>query len=172
MPRDAKTVKTILESMGVTRFEPRVINQFLDLWYRYVVDVLGDAQTYAEHAGKAAIDCDDVKLAIQSRVNSSFQQPPPRELLVDLAKARNSIPLPKIIGTHGISLPPEADTLIYPNYQLNVPTRTTFRDMDDDIEWEDDDDKEDGGKEVVQPTHLQDSGRKVSFSITGKDSKP
>lgn len=80
MPRDAKTVKTILESMGVTRFEPRVINQFLDLWYRYVVDVLGDAQTYAEHAGKAAIDCDDVKLAIQSRVNSSFQQPPPREV--------------------------------------------------------------------------------------------
>ena len=80
MPRDAKMVKTILESMGVTRFEPRVINQFLDLWYRYVVDVLGDAQTYSEHAGKTAIDCDDVKLAIQSRVNSSFQQPPPREV--------------------------------------------------------------------------------------------
>jgi transcription initiation factor TFIID subunit 9B len=80
IPRDAKMVKTILESMGVTRFEPRVINQFLDLWYRYVVDVLGDAQTYSEHAGKPAIDCDDVKLAIQSRVNSSFQQPPPREV--------------------------------------------------------------------------------------------
>lgn len=80
IPRDAKMVMTILESMGVTRCEPRVINQFLDLWYRYVVDVLGDAQTYSEHAGKPAIDCDDVKLAIQSRVNSSFQQPPPREV--------------------------------------------------------------------------------------------
>lgn len=168
IPRDAKMVKTILESMGVTRCEPRVINQFLDLWYRYVVEVLGDAQTYSEHAGKPAIDCDDVKLAIQSRVNSSFQQPPPREMLVDLAKARNSIPLPKIIGGYGISLPPEVDTLIYPNYQLILPTRPSFPDMDNDIEWDDDDDKDEAAKEPVQPTHLQDHGRKVSFSIAGK----
>jgi transcription initiation factor TFIID subunit 9B len=80
LPRDAKLVKSILRSMGVEHHEPRVVNQFLDLWYRYVVDVLGDAQTYSEHAGKTAIDCDDVKLAIQSRVNFSFSQPPPREV--------------------------------------------------------------------------------------------
>jgi transcription initiation factor TFIID subunit 9B len=72
LPRDAKLVKSILRSMGVEHHEPRVVNQFLDLWYRYVVDVLGDAQTYS--------DCDDVKLAIQSRVNFSFSQPPPREV--------------------------------------------------------------------------------------------
>jgi hypothetical protein len=93
------------------------------------------------------------------------------QLLVDLAKARNSIPLPKIIGGYGISLPPEVDTLIYPNYQLNVPTRTSFADMDNDIEWEDDDDKEETVKEAAQPTQLQDSGRKVSFSIAGKGPK-
>lgn len=80
MPRDAKIVKTLLKSMGVDEYEPRVVHQFLELWYRYVVDVLTDAQVYSEHAGKAAIDCDDVKLAIQSKVNFSFSQPPPREV--------------------------------------------------------------------------------------------
>lgn len=80
MPRDAKIVKSLLKSMGVEDYEPRVIHQFLELWYRYVVDVLTDAQVYSEHAGKSAIDCDDVKLAIQSKVNFSFSQPPPREV--------------------------------------------------------------------------------------------
>lgn len=81
LPRDAKIVKSLLKSMGVEDYEPRVIHQFLELWYRYVVDVLTDAQVYSEHAGKAAIDCDDVKLAIQSKVNFSFSHPPPREVI-------------------------------------------------------------------------------------------
>ncbi|CAK9221272.1 unnamed protein product [Sphagnum troendelagicum] len=182
LPRDAKLVKSILRSMGVEHHEPRVVNQFLDLWYRYVVDVLGDAQTYSEHAGKTAIDCDDVKLAIQSRVNFSFSQPPPRETLVELAKARNSIPLPKIIGSPGIALPPELDTLIAPNYQLAVPTRT-FPEMEEDETERKGDaknskDKATAAKDVVsgptQPTHLQKSdqdGHKVSFSLAGKRPK-
>ena len=81
LPRDAKIVKSLLKSMGVDDYEPRVINQFLELWYRYVVDVLTDAQVYSEHASKPAIDCDDIKLAIQSKVNFSFSQPPAREVI-------------------------------------------------------------------------------------------
>ncbi|XP_016490246.1 transcription initiation factor TFIID subunit 9 [Nicotiana tabacum] len=120
LPRDAKIVKTLLKSMGVDDFEPRVVHQFLELWYRYVVDVLSDAQVYSEHAGKAAIDSDDIKLAIQSKVNFSFSQPPPREVLLELARNRNKIPLPKSIAGPGVSLPPEQDTLINPNYQLAI----------------------------------------------------
>lgn len=82
LPRDAKIVKTLLKSMGVDQYEPRVVHQFLELWYRYVVDVLTDAQVYSEHAGKSTIDSDDVKLAIQSKVNFSFSQPPPREVIM------------------------------------------------------------------------------------------
>uniref|UniRef100_A0A5B7BNX9 Putative transcription initiation factor TFIID subunit 9 n=1 Tax=Davidia involucrata TaxID=16924 RepID=A0A5B7BNX9_DAVIN len=123
LPRDAKIVKTLLKSMGVEDYEPRVVHQFLELWYRYVVDVLTDAQVYSEHAGKAAIDCDDVKLAIQSKVNFSFSQPPPREVLLELARSRNKIPLPKSIAGPGIPLPPEQDTLISPNYQLAIPKK-------------------------------------------------
>ena len=80
LPRDAKIVKTLLKSMGVDDYEPRVVHQFLELWYRYIVDVLSDAQVYSEHAAKPTIDCDDVKLAIQSKVNFSFSQPLPREV--------------------------------------------------------------------------------------------
>ncbi|KAL8488987.1 hypothetical protein ACS0TY_025049 [Phlomoides rotata] len=107
MPKDAKIVKELLKSMSVDEYEPRVVNQFLELWYRYVADVLTDAQVYSEHAGKSTIDSGDVKLAIQSKVNSSFSQPPPREVLLELAKSRNKIPLPKSITGPGIPLPPE-----------------------------------------------------------------
>ncbi|KAK4373544.1 hypothetical protein RND71_008928 [Anisodus tanguticus] len=120
LPRDAKIVKTLLKSMGVDDYEPRVVHQFLELWYRYVVDVLSDAQVYSEHAGKASIDSDDIKLAIQSKVNFSFSQPPPREVLLELARNRNKIPLPKSIAGPGVPLPPEQDTLINPNYQLAI----------------------------------------------------
>ncbi|KAL2611269.1 hypothetical protein R1flu_022961 [Riccia fluitans] len=172
-PRDAKLVKSILELMGVQKYELRVVNQFMDLWYRYVVDVLGDAQLYSEHAGKQSIDCDDVKLAIQSRINFSFTQPPSRETLLELAKVRNSIPLPKIIGGPGVALPLEQDSLIAPTYQLDIPTKSfpfTEDEMDmDDEDWsKPDSDKETSGS---QPTNLQKSeqdGRKVSFSIGAK----
>ncbi|KAL6495956.1 Transcription initiation factor TFIID subunit 9 [Orobanche gracilis] len=123
MPRDAKVVKELLKSMSVEDYEPRVVNQFLEFSYRYVVDVLTDAQVYSEHAGKSMIDSDDVKLAIQSKVNFSFSQPPPREVLLELARSRNKVPLPKSIAGPGIPLPPEQDTLISPNYQLAIPKR-------------------------------------------------
>ncbi|KAF5193259.1 Transcription initiation factor tfiid subunit [Thalictrum thalictroides] len=33
LPRDAKIVKSLLKSMGVREYEPRVIHQFFELWY-------------------------------------------------------------------------------------------------------------------------------------------
>lgn len=84
LPRDAKIVKSLLRSMGVEEHEPRVVHQFLELWYRYVVDILTDAQVYSEYAGKGTIDSDDTKLAIQSKANSSFSKPPSREVLAPL----------------------------------------------------------------------------------------
>ncbi|KAI3682142.1 hypothetical protein L2E82_50175 [Cichorium intybus] len=71
LPRDANILKTLLKSMGVDHYEQRVVHQFLELWYRYVVDVLTDAQEYSEHAGKSTIDSDDVKIAIQSKSTSA-----------------------------------------------------------------------------------------------------
>ncbi|KAG9445083.1 hypothetical protein H6P81_016423 [Aristolochia fimbriata] len=72
LPRDAKIVKSLLKSMGI------------------------------QHAFKPAIDCEDIKLAIQTKVNCSFSQPPPRKVLLELARNRNKIPLPKSVGADGI----------------------------------------------------------------------
>ncbi|XP_058227303.1 transcription initiation factor TFIID subunit 9 [Rhododendron vialii] len=168
MPRDAKIVKTLLKSMGVDEYEPRVVHQFLELWYRYVVDVLTDAQVYSEHAGKAAIDCDDVKLAIQSKVNFSFSQPPPREVLLELARNRNKIPLPRSIAGPGIPLPPEQDTLISPNYQLAIPRKRPAQPVE---EMEEDEESVDPNSNPPQEqkTELpQDAPQRVSFPLGAK----
>ncbi|AAD25788.1 Transcription initiation factor TFIID subunit 9 [Arabidopsis thaliana] len=152
VPRDAKIVKSLLKSMGVEDYEPRVIHQFLELWYRYVVEVLTDAQVYSEHASKPNIDCDDVKLAIQSKVNFSFSQPPPREVLLELAASRNKIPLPKSIAGPGVPLPPEQDTLLSPNYQLVIPKKSVSTEPE---ETEDDEEMTDPGQSSQEQQQQQ-----------------
>ncbi|XP_010067878.2 transcription initiation factor TFIID subunit 9 [Eucalyptus grandis] len=163
LPRDARVVQSLLKSMGVEKYEPCVIHQFLELWYRYVVDVSTDAQVYSEHAGKAAIDCDDVKLAVQSKVNFTFSQPPPREVLLELARSRNKIPLPKTISGPGIPLPPEQDTLISPNYQLAIPRRQSAQAMEEAEE----DERSDANPSQEQKTDVpQSTPQRVSFPLS------
>ncbi|MCL7027378.1 hypothetical protein MKW94_027786 [Papaver nudicaule] len=168
LPRDAKIVKTLLKSMGVTEYEPRVIHQFLELWYRYVVDVLTDAQVYSEHAAKPAIDPDDIKLAIQTKVNFGFSQPPPREVLLELARNRNKMPLPKSITGPGIPLPPDEDTLISPNYQLAIPSRPQAQ-ADEEIEEDEDMEDPNQNSNLNPPQEqLQNTPQRVSFPLPGK----
>ncbi|KAL5714356.1 Transcription initiation factor TFIID subunit 9 [Ranunculus cassubicifolius] len=172
LPRDAKIVKSLLKSMGVKEYEPRVIHQFLELWYRYVVDVLSDSQLYSEHAGKSAIDSDDVKLAIQTKVNSSFSQPPPREVLLELARNRNKIPLPKSIAGPGIPLPPDEDTLISPNYQLAIPKKQRLSTQPAE---ETEEDEDEGGSQSQNPSSQEQQStdrhhqtpHRVSFPLVG-----
>ncbi|KAH6827909.1 TATA binding protein associated factor 21kDa subunit [Perilla frutescens var. hirtella] len=168
MPRDGKIVKELLRSMNIDDYEPQVVHQFLELWYQYVADVLTDAQMYSEHAEKSAIDSDDIKLAIQSKVNFSFSQPPPREVLLELARSRNKVPLPKSISGPGISLPPEQYTLINPNYQLVVPKRQSSPRAE-----ETEDDEEAAGLRNNDQTDLPpDTPHRISFPLVGtKDSK-
>ncbi|KAI3768147.1 hypothetical protein L2E82_18586 [Cichorium intybus] len=165
LPRDAKIVKTLLKSMGVDHYEPRVVHQFLELWYRYVVDVLTDAQVYSEHAGKSTIDSDDVKLAIQSKVNFSFSQPPPREVLLELARNRNKIPLPKSIAGPGMALPPDSDTLISPNYQLVIPRKRTSEAVE---ETEEEEESNEPKTNVSQEQQRSELTQRVSFPLGQK----
>ena len=87
-PKEAETIAKIIESTGVTDYEPRVVNQLLEFTHRYLHDVFKDASVYSEHANKPDLDLEDVRLAIQSRVNFSFTQPPPREVRVPPMHAR------------------------------------------------------------------------------------
>ncbi|KAG2328130.1 hypothetical protein Bca52824_010858 [Brassica carinata] len=161
VPRDAKIVKSLLKSMGVEHYEPRVVHQFLEIWYRYVVDVLTDAQVYSEHASKSTIDSDDLKLAIHSKVNFTFPQPPPREVLLELAARRNKIPLPKLTAGLGVPLPPEHDTLLSPNYQLVIPKKSASTEPE---ETEDDEDMTDP---ALQTSELpSQTPQMVSFPLS------
>jgi hypothetical protein len=72
----ARAPGAVLHSIGLDEDEPRVVHQFLDLAYRYVGGVLGDAQVYSDHAGKPQIDADDIWFAIQIKVNFSSQLSP------------------------------------------------------------------------------------------------
>ena len=47
----------------------------------YITTVLEDAIVYSKHAGKKDVDADDVQLAIQSRLDHSYTNPPPREVV-------------------------------------------------------------------------------------------
>lgn len=74
---------------------------------------------YCDHAGRNEINAQDVRLALQSRINHSFVPPPPREFLVDLAAKKNSLPLPLIPEEEGVlRLPPEKHCLVSANYRL------------------------------------------------------
>ncbi|GAM22138.1 hypothetical protein SAMD00019534_053130 [Acytostelium subglobosum LB1] len=118
-PRDSRVIKNILKTMGVQSHDPRVVNQLLEFMFKYVYEVLQDSIAYSEHSGRSEIDISDIRLSIQSRVNFSFTQPPPRELLLSISEEKNRIPLPPIPQKFGVLLPPDEYCLNYPNYQVD-----------------------------------------------------
>ncbi|KAF9586296.1 Transcription initiation factor TFIID subunit 9 [Lunasporangiospora selenospora] len=117
-PRDSKVISLILQSLSVEDAEQKVIHQLLEFAHRYTTDVFQDALIYSEHAGRMEVGLDDVKLAIQSRVNHSFTSPPPKEFLLELAEEKNRVPLPLIPEKYGIRLPHERHCLTAVNFQL------------------------------------------------------
>ncbi|DAZ95645.1 TPA: hypothetical protein N0F65_002274 [Lagenidium giganteum] len=112
LPVDVQVLQYVLESMGADKFEPRVVNQLLEFVHRYVAEILVDAQEYSMYSDKKDIDADDVRLAIASRLNHHYAHVPPRELMMELAEKRNSIPLPPISNEYGVRLPPMQHQLI------------------------------------------------------------
>ncbi|XP_066946513.1 transcription initiation factor TFIID subunit 9B [Macrobrachium rosenbergii] len=122
MPKEAQVMTAILKDMGITDYEPGVINQMLEFTYRYVSQILDDARVYANYAKKTkTIEMDDVKLAVLLQMEKSFTSPPPRDLLLELARTRNSNPLPPIkANQHGIRLPPDRYCLSACNYRVKL----------------------------------------------------
>lgn len=110
----------ILKEMGISDYEPRVINQMLEYTYRYITTVLEDATVYSKHAGKKELDADDVQLAIQSRLDHSYTNPPPREFLIEIARQKNRHPLPQIQTKSGLRLPPDRYCLTSTNYKVKA----------------------------------------------------
>ncbi|XP_072944678.1 transcription initiation factor TFIID subunit 9 [Epargyreus clarus] len=126
MPKDAQVIMSIMKEVGITEYEPRVINQLLEFTYRYVTCVLDDARVFASHAKKKTIDLDDVRLAVQMQLDKSFTSPPPREVLLEIARVKNVNPLPLIKPHCGLRLPPDRYCLASCNYRLKAAAKKTI----------------------------------------------
>ncbi|CAH3163807.1 unnamed protein product [Porites lobata] len=123
-PKDALVMAAILKEMGISEYDPRVINQMLEYTYRYITTVLEDALVYCKHAGKKELDADDVQLAIQSRLDHSYTNPPPREFLIEIARQKNRLPLPQIQAKSGLRLPPDRYCLTSTNYKVKAQKKS------------------------------------------------
>ncbi|XP_033340759.1 TBP-associated factor 9 isoform X2 [Megalopta genalis] len=124
IPKDAQVIMSIMKDMGITDYEPKVINQLLEFTYRYVTCILDDSRIYANHAKKKFIDLDDVRLAVKMQLERTFTNPPPRDVLLDVARAKNNIPLPFVKPSNGLRLPPDRYCLNATNYKLrNAPKK-------------------------------------------------
>ncbi|KAG6451110.1 transcription initiation factor TFIID subunit 9 [Manduca sexta] len=123
IPKDAQVIMSIMKEVGVTDYEPRVVNQLLEFTYRYVTSVLDDARVFANHAKKKTIDLDDVRLSVQMQLDKSFTNPPPREVLLEVARVKNVNPLPLIKPHCGLRLPPDRYCLSACNYRLKPATK-------------------------------------------------
>jgi len=118
MPKDGRVMVSILKDMGIMDFEPRVVNQLLEFSYRYISTILDDSKVLSAHARKKAVDLDDVKLAVQMHTDHNLTNPPPRDLLLEVAAKRNAIPLPIPKQSGGLRLPPDRYCLTATNYRL------------------------------------------------------
>ncbi|XP_076381894.1 TBP-associated factor 9 isoform X3 [Megalopta genalis] len=117
IPKDAQVIMSIMKDMGITDYEPKVINQLLEFTYH-------DSRIYANHAKKKFIDLDDVRLAVKMQLERTFTNPPPRDVLLDVARAKNNIPLPFVKPSNGLRLPPDRYCLNATNYKLrNAPKK-------------------------------------------------
>ncbi|XP_071455318.1 transcription initiation factor TFIID subunit 9 [Hetaerina americana] len=118
VPKDAQVIISMLKDMGITEYEPRVVNQLLEFTYRYVTCTLDDARVFANHAKKKTLDLDDVTLAVQLQLDRRFTNPPSRDILLEVARTKNNVPLPMIKPHCGIRLPPDRYSLNSCNYKL------------------------------------------------------
>ncbi|CAH0589291.1 unnamed protein product [Chrysodeixis includens] len=123
IPKDAQVIMSIMKEVGISDYEPRVVNQLLEFTYRYVTSVLDDARVFATHAKKKTIDLDDVRLAVQMQLDKSFTSPPPREVLLEISRVKNVNPLPLIKPHCGLRLPPDRYCLSACNYRLKQATK-------------------------------------------------
>ncbi|TVU37953.1 hypothetical protein EJB05_11298, partial [Eragrostis curvula] len=150
-PRDARMMRKLLRSVGLKEgeYDPLVVPQFVEVARRYAGDVLVEARAYAGHAGRVSLEADDVRLAIRAKAASS-PGPPRREVMLDLARSRNTIRLPKSSAPPGsIPLPPLQDTMLSQNY-LFAPF---MKPPPDQVEGTEEDDEVPNPNSSTEPDH-------------------
>ncbi|KAI5186892.1 hypothetical protein NEHOM01_1781 [Nematocida homosporus] len=111
-PRDAKIISLILRSVGIEECEPKVILQFLEVAYKYFVEIVDDALLYAEQMGRSTPNGNDIKLAIQTKIGKYFVPPPPRQFMLEISSRINAKPLAVSETSNLIRLPGDRSSLL------------------------------------------------------------
>ncbi|CAF3523975.1 unnamed protein product [Rotaria sordida] len=117
LPKDGIVVQTMLQEMGITNYEPKLIPMVLDFMHQYTTDVLEEAKLYSIHAGRKQVELEDIKLACQNWAEEHSTMPS-KDTLTELAKNKNRNPLPPIRNFSGPRLPADRFCLLAPNYKL------------------------------------------------------
>lgn len=125
MSKDAQVIDAILKEMSVGDYEPRVVHQLMEFTNRYVTSILQEAQILSSYAKKDSIDLDDVQLAVNIQTDKTVTSPPPKELLLEVAREKNNQPLPPIKPHNGLRIPFDRYTLIGTNYKLKSDRDTS-----------------------------------------------
>lgn len=120
MSKDAQVIDAILKEMSVGDYEPRVVHQLMEFTNRYVTSILQEAQILSSYAKKDSMDLDDVQLAVNIQTDNTVTSPPPKELLLEVAREKNNQPLPPIKSHNGMRIPFDRYTLIGTNYRLKT----------------------------------------------------
>lgn len=132
MSKDAQVIDAILKEMSVSEYEPRVVHQLMEFTNRYVSSILQEAQVFSTYAKKDSIDSDDVQLAVSMQIDKTVTSPPPKELLLEVAREKNNQPLPPIKPHNGLRIPFDRYTLIGTNYKLKQPNKDEGMDTHDE----------------------------------------
>ncbi|POW20314.1 hypothetical protein PSHT_03643 [Puccinia striiformis] len=131
-PRDARIIALLLASMGVESASEGVVRVLMDLIDKRAALIhskikairsisflmLWSMPNTLEEPMPHGPDVEDVRLAVQAKVEHSMSGPMSKEFLLTLADNLNRTALPPIPERYGIRLPPEKDRLTAPNFDI------------------------------------------------------
>lgn len=118
MSKDIQVIDSIIKEAFTGEYEPRVSHQLMEFANKYVTNIMQEAQILSSYAKKDIIDVDDVQLAVNMQSDKTLTSPPPKEILMEVAREKNNLPLPQIKPHNGIRLPYDRHTLTGTNYKL------------------------------------------------------
>jgi len=112
-PSDVIAIDRLLATAGIERYEPRVINQLLEVAARMTRELLVDADDIREHGRNQVqptrhpVDVKEIEAADALRAFSTYTAPTITQAREASARARNAVPLPRVPARAGLILPPE-----------------------------------------------------------------
>eukprot|EP00826_Nyctotherus_ovalis_P005683 TRINITY_DN11291_c0_g1_i2.p1 TRINITY_DN11291_c0_g1~~TRINITY_DN11291_c0_g1_i2.p1 ORF type:complete len:148 (-),score=46.15 TRINITY_DN11291_c0_g1_i2:97-540(-) len=120
-PRDIQNIVSILQKMGIEKFESNVPHMLFEFSHSFAQEVLEDSRNFAEYAGRQKIDASDVQLAIQNYNEKYFTRSLRPDFLKELANVRNKVPIPPppAVSSLDIDFPPTDMYAMQNDYQVD-----------------------------------------------------